>query len=408
MSNISAKGAPLNMSGLIPAATPSVAPLEAISIPTHLDGRGGSNRATAGTPQISASTDIQAIKAWLARFASSPNTFSSYRKEAERLLLWSTVCAQKPVSSLTHEDLLAYQHFLGNPQPAAQWIMKSGRKVARAHPDWRPFAGPLAPASVRLAVIVLNSMFSWLVIAGYLAGNPLSLSRQRGRRAPARISRYLDDQTWTEVKRTIEALPRTTEREREHYRRLRWLFSLLYVSGMRISEVAENTMGGFFRRPGRGGEPRWWLDVMGKGGKPRIVPATAELMVELSAYRVQKGLSPFPAPGEPTPLVLPVGQQKRFLTRAAIHVAVKSVFKATAERIRAAGPEQQWLAQRVEQASAHWLRHTAGSHMANSQVDLRHIRDNLGHQSLATTNTYLHSADDARHQETEAHHRIGW
>lgn len=396
------------MPGLIPPADTSVSPLEAVSIPLHLDGSHGTNRATGATPQIAASNDIQAIKAWLARFAGSPNTFSSYRKEAERLLLWATVTARKPVSSLTHEDLLAYQHFLHDPQPAAQWIMKSGCKVARAHPDWRPFAGPLAPASVRLAVIVLNAMFSWLVVAGYLAGNPLSLSRQRGRRTPGRISRYLDDQTWAEVKRTIEALPRVTERDREHYCRARWLFSLLYVSGMRISEVAENTMGGFFCRPGRGGEQRWWLEIMGKGAKPRIVPATAELMTELAAYRVQKGLPPFPAPGEPTPLVLPVGQQKRFLTRAALHLVVKSVFKATADRIRAAGPEQQWLAQRIEQASAHWLRHTAGSHMANSQVDLRHIRDNLGHQSLATTNTYLHSADDARHQETETHHRIGW
>src|SRR3546814_10615379 len=76
--------------------------------------------------------------AWLARFVDSPNTFANYRKEAERLLLWSTVTVQKPVSSLTHEDLLAYQHFLNDPQPAAQWVMRAGRKVARAHADWRP------------------------------------------------------------------------------------------------------------------------------------------------------------------------------------------------------------------------------------------------------------------------------
>lgn len=388
-----------------PLPTARVAPLEAFDVAATLDGSTGTNRG-AGRSQISARTDVQAIKAWLARFADSPNTFNSYRKEAERLLLWSTLSAQKPVSSLVHEDLLGYQHFLSDPQPASRWVMGSRAKVARSHPDWRPFAGPLAPTSVRQAIIILNSMFSWLVTAGYLAGNPLSLSRQRNRKSKPRITRYLDDQVWREVKDTIDALPRNTVREREHYLRLRWLFSVLYISGMRISEVAENGMAGFFCRRGTDGQERWWLEITGKGDKTRIVPATQELMLELSRYRREKGLPPFPVPGEPTPLLLPIGQQRRFLTRSAAHLMVKSVFKAAAERIRAKGLE--WEAQQVERASAHWLRHTAGSHMANSQVDLRHVRDNLGHESLNTTNTYLHSSDDARHRETEEHHKILW
>lgn len=46
--------------------------------------------------------------------------------------------------------------------------------------------------------------------------------------------------------------------------------------------------------------------------------------------------------------------------------------------------------------------------MANSKVDLRHVRDNLGHESITTTSVYLHSSDDARHRETEELHRIKW
>ncbi|MBP6017902.1 MAG: tyrosine-type recombinase/integrase [Burkholderiaceae bacterium] len=383
-------------------------PFEAIQISTELDGRTGTNRAIGNRPQIAATTDIDAITAWLARFSDSPNTFANYRKEAERLLLWATSAMQKPVSSLTHEDLLAYQHFLSDPQPAALWIMRSGRKVARAHSDWRPFAGPLAPSSLRLAIIILNGMFSWLVAAGYLAGNPLSLSRQRTRKAKPRVTRYLDEETWMEVKRTVDALPRESERDREHYFRLRWLFSLLYLCGLRISEVTQNTMGGFFCRRNQNGEELWWLEVTGKGDKTRIIPATHELMIELARYRREKGLAPFPAPDETTPLLLPIGQQIRPLTRAAVHSIVKQIFKSTADQIRARGDDFESKAQRVEQASAHWLRHTAGSHMANNQVDLRHVRDNLGHESISTTNSYLHSSDDARHRETERHHKIGW
>ena len=59
-------------------------------------------------------------------------------------------------------------------------------------------------------------------------------------------------------------------------------------------------------------------------------------------------------------------------------------------------------------ASAHWLRHTAGSHMTDWQVDLRYVRDNFGHTSISTTSGYLHSEEDARHEATQARHRIGW
>ncbi len=312
------------------------------------------------------------------------------------------------MSSLTHEDCLRYQHFLKDPQPAQRWVLPNGRKVARSHPDWRPFAGPLSPASIRQAIVILNAMFSWLVTAGYLAGNPLSLSRQRNRRSQPRITRYLDDDLWTEVKLTIEQMPRETRREREHYFRTRWLFSLLYLCGLRISEVVDNQMGSFFCRRDKNGEERWWLEILGKGDKLRIVPATNELMVELSRYRRELGMAPFPLPHEATPLLLPIGGKHRDLSRGAVHELVKAVFEKTAKRLKLRGPENASKAERLLQASAHWLRHTAGSHMANKAVDLRHVRDNLGHESLTTTSGYLHSSDDERHRETEEKHKLDW
>lgn len=393
------------MSDLIPI--PAIAPLELVGLPDHLDGRAGSNRSTLGHSQIAAQTDIDALKAWLARFLDTRTTFDSYRKESERLLLWSTIELGKPLSSLTHEDLLVYQRFLGDPQPAERWVMKAGRKWSRFDPEWRPFAGPLAPTSQRQAIIILNTMFSWLVNAGYLAGNPLSLSRQRQRKAKPRITRFLDDELWIEVKTTIETMPRETDREREHFHRVRWLFSLLYICGLRISEVIENNMGAFFCRRDSDGEERWWLEITGKGDKTRLVPATAELMMELARYRRENSLAPFPAPSEPTPLLLPIGGKQRPLTRSAVHLIVKEVFVRTAARLRDRGPDYERLADLVIDASAHWMRHTAGSSMADT-MDLRHVRDNLGHSSISTTNAYLHTEDDLRHKETEAKHKLGW
>jgi integrase/recombinase XerD len=398
------------MSVLTSVVTPSspVAPIEAWTVPRDLDGATGSNREWTVPRQIGANTDVEAVLAWLANFTATQTTFDAYRKEAERLLLWCVTEQGKPLSSLTHEDWLSYQAFLADPQPRERWVAHQNRRHPRSDPRWRPFAGPLSQSSQRQAGVILNSMFSWLVDAGYLAGNPLSLSRQRKRSSAPRLERYLDDDLWNEVKAAIDALPRETPREREHYFRLRWLMTLCYVCGVRITEIAENTMGNFFCRRDQDGNERWWLEILGKGSKIRIVPATTELMTELGRYRRELGLPIHPVSGESTPLLLPIGGKHRHLSRAGIHDIIKAVFSMTAERVKLKGPEHVHRAATIGRASAHWLRHTAGSHMANKAVDLRHVRDNLGHASISTTSVYLHSPDDARHTDTEEKHRVNW
>lgn len=383
-------------------------PIESLTIPPELDGSAGRNRARSGIAQIAAGNDLDAIRAWLARFVDTKTTFDNYRKEAERLLLWSVLQMGKPLSSLTHEDLLLYQHFLADPQPAMRWCSSGGRKHPRNDTRWRPFYGALSASSQRQAMVILNVMFAWLVQAGYLAGNPLSLARQRARRAKPRITRYLSPELWLEVKTWIQAMPKETDREREHYARVRWLFTLLYLGGLRITEVGENTMGRFFHRRDANGEDLWWLEVLGKGNKERLVPATKEMMAELGAYRRERGLPAIPSQGEDTPLVLPIGQSLKPLTRAGLHRIVKQVFSGAADALRARGDAHAQRADRLEKASAHWLRHSAGSHLADQQVDLRLVRDNFGHASLTTTSQYLHVDDDRRHRETDEKHRIDW
>ena len=295
-----------------------------------------------------------------------------------------------------------------DPHPRDRWVAGGGRKHPRDDPRWRPFYGPLSSSSRRQAMIILNVMFSWLVDAGYLAGNPLSLTRHRARGAKPKITRYLDPDLWQELKVHIDLMPKELARERVHYFRIRWLFTLLYLGGLRISEVSKNTMGCFFCRRDKDGDERWWLEIYGKGGKERLIPATSELMAELARYRREVGLPPYPSPHEETPLVLPVGESRKTLTRAALHSIVKNVFEGAAKRLRQRGDEYVARADLLEKASAHWLRHTAGSHMADQQIDLRLVRDNLGHESLSTTSQYLHVDDDRRHKETEEKHRIRW
>jgi site-specific recombinase XerD len=385
-----------------------VATFEDNYLSSDLDGSQGANRAIGKTTQIVAENDFQAIQAWLAIFADIKTTLNNYRKEAERLYRWSVFQHGKPISSLTHEDFLVYLRFLQDPQPREKWVSAGGKKYARNDERWRPFYGPLSQASQRQAMIILNVMFTWLVEAGYLAGNPLSLSRRRTKKAKPRITRYLDHSLWQEVKDYIEGMPRATSREQAHYFRIRWLFTILYLGGLRISEVPGNTMGSFFCQRDKAGNERWWLEILGKGEKERLIPATNEMMVELVQYRRSVNLPPYPSANEDTPLVLPIGKSKKPLTRSALHSIIKKIFEGTAHELRQRGDEFLPRADLVEQASAHWLRHSAGSHLADQQVDIRIIRDNLGHESLTTTSLYLHVDDDKRHKETEENHRINW
>ena len=69
-------------------------PIDALTVPAALDGRAGTNRSTSAHPQIAATHDLDAVRAWLARFVDTPTTFQNYRKEAERLLLWAVISVQ--------------------------------------------------------------------------------------------------------------------------------------------------------------------------------------------------------------------------------------------------------------------------------------------------------------------------
>lgn len=386
-------------------------PLEALVLDEHLNGQHGTNRAP-GPGQLAANNDLDAIAAWLDRVRGSPRTFANYRKEAERLLLWALIAQAKPLSSLTHEDLLAYRSFMTDPAPADRWISAGAQKCSRLDPAWRPFSGPLSPSSVQLALTILSGLFSWLVSAGYLRGNPLSLSRTRSTRSAPRITRLLDQKQWQVVQVAVARLPSTTPTEQRIKARARWAASLLYLTGLRISELAQNTMGSFFAERDPAGQVRWWLEVTGKGNKVRLVPAPDVLMAELGRYRESLGLGARPVQGESTPLVLALSftengaKDPRPLTRAALHNLIKSIFEEAAGALEDQG-EPTEAVQHLKSASAHWLRHTAASRMAE-RMPLSEVSENLGHASLATTSIYVHAQKRSRHDSTSEHHGLSW
>jgi integrase/recombinase XerD len=114
--------------------------------------------------------------------------------------------------------------------------------------------------------------------------------------------------------------------------------------------------------------------VLGKGDKERLVPATNEMMVELARYRREYGLGVMASHAEDAPLCLPVGQSRQPSTSTALHTIVKGIVARAADRPRPCGDDYALRAAQLERASAHSLRHTAGSHAADQQVNRkRHL-----------------------------------
>lgn len=380
---------------LVSASTlSSPLPLERLVVPERVDGRAGTNRAGPDVVcQLAASNDLEAVQAWLAEFRDSPQTLRNYRKEAERLLLWALLERGKALSSLTREDCILYETFLTDPQPRERWC---GQKAPRFSARWRPFLGSLNPASQKVAMLIINSLFSYLVKAGYLAGNPLALARRRSRHQQSlrQVERFLEHDQWQVLLATVDALPRAEERDRQHQARAKYLLALLYLLGPRVSEVANHTMSSFMQIRGR-----WWWRVIGKGRKEAQVPVNQDMLEALRDYRRFYGLSPLPAPDEATPLVLNL-KGTGGIGDNMIYRIIKELVAKAAARLEADDPYQ---AEKLRRASTHWFRHTSITHQADAGIEIQFLQRNARHARIDTTGLYLHAEEKEWHETMERH-----
>jgi integrase len=96
---------------------------------------------------------------------------------------------------------------------------------------------------------------------------------------PARALRLVPYLTPEEVQQLCAAC-RGRQRDRDAL-----LILVLFQTGLRISEALTITVGDLSRQPGV-------LEIVGKGGKPRLVACPAALSHRLKAYAFDRGLGP--------------------------------------------------------------------------------------------------------------------
>jgi len=385
-----------------------IRPLDCIRIPTDLDGREGENRADKIRLQIQANSDFEAIRCFLREYDRSPGTLRIYQRETERLLLWALVECGKPLSSLNRQDFEGYLNFLADPQPSRLWC---GPKIDRKSDAWRPFVGPLSESAVLTAMAAINSLMRYLTDAGYLAGNPLGLIRQRRRKMAIeaagsplalsttdeteKVERFLDQEMWAAVTKAIENMPRSSHHECAEYERARFIAAVLYMLAPRAGELESHRMNSFREERGR-----WWWHVVGKGGKRAKVPLADDMLQALMRYRKFLGLTAVPKRTELTPILVSLKDGSPITARR-LNQILKRVFCAAAELLP---QESDYKKEKLRAASAHWGRHTGITAKIDSGISERYVQKDARHSDARTTQRYIHEEEERWHDEAQKQH----
>jgi site-specific recombinase XerD len=345
-----------------------------------------------------ARTDSEIAREFISHGELGEKSMANSQKELFRFLTWCREEAGKTLRQLTVADLNGYKDFIKSPPP--DWI--STTKWPRNDPRYRPFSGPLSDASRRQAIIAVKGLFAYAAQTGYLRRDPAALVKHVKTASSSRITRYLTPDALAlalSVACEREAPTPATLRQRE---RDRFLLTAYIHTGARLNEIVSANMGALYTE----GNGRWWLDVLGKGNKPRRLPVPPEMLAAFRDYRAAFGLPPQTARGDDTPLVLSSrGVALARITDEAASDALKAIFAAAAADADKLGDAD--MAATLRQASAHWLRHSMLTNHANNGVQLKTLQETAGHASIATTAAYLHKTDNERHDEILASASLG-
>lgn len=203
----------------------------------------------------------------------------------------------------------------------------------------------------------LRSFFSYLIFEDYRTDSPMELIE-----AP-KIGRKLPDTLSVEdIDNLIAAVDLSTpEGERN-----RAILETLYSCGLRVSELISLKISDLFFDEG-------FIKITGKGNKQRFVPIAQNTrrFIELykSTIRNQLNISK----GHEDTLFL--NRRGKQLTRAMVFTIIKTL----AVKINL-----------QKNISPHTLRHSFATHLLENGADLRSIQMMLGHESITTTEVYVH------------------
>ena len=218
-------------------------------------------------------------------------------------------------------------------------------------------AKELNPRTQSRLISGLRSFYDYLIFENYCESNPLE------RIEAPKIGRKLPD---TLSVKDIDLIVAAVDLSKAQGERNRAIIETLYSCGLRVSELTELKISDLFFEEG-------FIKVTGKGNKQRFVPIGSLTQKYINLYkdhvRVQMKIEP--AFND----TLFLNRRGKQLSRAMIFTIVKTLALE-------AGIQKN--------ISPHTFRHSFATHLLENGADLRAIQMMLGHESITTTEIYMH------------------
>ena len=213
------------------------------------------------------------------------------------------------------------------------------------------------PRSQARIISGLKSFFNYLVFEDYRNDNPLELieTPKTGRKLPDTLS-----------VQEIDALIAAIDLSSNEGERNRAMLETLYGCGLRVSELVSLKISDLFFDEG-------FIKITGKGNKERFVPIGKLTQKYIQIYQKEVRVNLSIKKGHEDTLFL--NRRGNQLTRAMIFTIIKD------------------LAVKInlhKSISPHTLRHSFATHLLENGADLRSIQLMLGHESITTTEIYVH------------------
>jgi len=214
----------------------------------------------------------------------------------------------------------------------------------------------IQPRSQARLISALRSFFRYLRVNGHRQDDPSELleSPTLGRKLP-------DVLTIEEIDAMIAALPPGKEETPRNHA----IIETLYGSGLRVSELAG-------LRLSRVNLDEGFMVVEGKGDKQRLVPMSPVSIDLIRDYLPERARLN----------IKPDSRDILFLNRRGGAMTRVMIFYVVRDLAAAAGI--------TKKVSPHTLRHSFATHLLEGGASLRAIQELLGHESIATTEIYLH------------------
>lgn len=228
----------------------------------------------------------------------------------------------------------------------------------------------ISPRSQARIVSGVKSFFKFLKNQQFIEHNPARMleNPQVGLHLPEVL-------TVAEIDAMLDAIDLTTSEGQRN----RAIVETLYSCGLRVSELVNLEIGKVFVDEG-------YVIVTGKGSKERVVPISESALREISAWMDHRADIDI-KPGEEQMLF--VSRRGKRLTRVMIFYIIKRLAELAGIR---------------KEISPHTLRHSFATHLLEGGANLRAIQQMLGHESIATTELYLHLDRSHLREEILQHH----